>query len=86
MTDLRRRLTELRKENNITQDMLADSLDIPRSTIAAWEAGLRRPKAYQLVELAEYYDVTVDYLLGFADGKNRCICMGAHELREKINF
>ncbi len=67
MADLKKRLTLLRRESKITQDILADELKVPRSTIAAWELGVRKPKAAQLWQLAEYYGVTVDYLLGFAD-------------------
>lgn len=70
MKDLRRRLVELRKENNLSQEYLADDLNIPRSTVASWEAGSRLPKISQLNLISEYYDVTVDYLLGFTEGKN----------------
>lgn len=74
MFDLRMRMAELRRENNLSQEDLAEELDIPRSTIASWEAGCRIPKVTHLAMLAEYFDVTIDYLLGLSEGRNRYMC------------
>lgn len=73
MNDLKKRLKELRKENNLSQKELADDLNMPRSTVASWELGNRIPKISHIVALAEYYDVTIDYLLGLSEGKNSCM-------------
>ena len=83
MFDLRMRLVSLRRENRLSQEDLAEDLDIPRSTIASWEAGCRVPKVTHIAMLAEYYDVTVDYLLGLSEGKNTYMCI--EELKIVVN-
>lgn len=67
ITILQKRLAELRCEKNLTQLQLSYELDVSRSSIASWENGTRLPDAMQLNILARFFDVTVDYLLGFSD-------------------
>ncbi len=57
------RLKELRKERKISQQKLADHLDVARSTVAMWEVGPNQPDSEMLLRIADYFDVTVDYLL-----------------------
>jgi repressor LexA len=61
------RLKELRKERKISQQKLADHLDVARSTVAMWEVGPNQPDSEMLLRIADYFDVTVDYLLGRSD-------------------
>ncbi|MBR1974788.1 MAG: helix-turn-helix transcriptional regulator [Clostridia bacterium] len=61
------RLKELRLEKEIGQDRLAKDLQIGNGTISLWENGLREPKLSSLVMLAEYFDVSIDYLVGLED-------------------
>lgn len=58
------RLKQLRDEHNLSQYDLADELDIKQSTIAMWENGTNAPRQATLIKIAEYFDVSVDYLLG----------------------
>lgn len=76
MSNLRYRLKLLRKECRLSQNELADELDVPRSTIASWETGSRTPKVSHIAALAEYYDVTIDYLLGLSEGRNSYMSSG----------
>lgn len=63
------RVKKLRKENNITQRELALELDLKSdSTIANYEQG-RVPPHKTLEKLADYFGVTVDYLLGRSDAR-----------------
>ena len=50
-------LRELRKEKDLTQEMLADKLNVSRRTVSRWETGSNMPDLDILVELADFYDV-----------------------------
>ena len=57
-------LLTLRKEKGVTQKDLAEYLQISRQAYANYEAGNRSPDFETLIKLSEYFEVTVDYLLG----------------------
>lgn len=61
------RLTELRKEKGLTQDELGKILGFRDSTISQYETGKRKPDQETLTKIADYFDVTTDYLLGRSD-------------------
>ena len=58
------RLKELRKKNELTQQAVAEQLQVDRSTYAKYEIGRVCPDQQGLLALAELFGVTVDYLLG----------------------
>lgn len=58
------RITEIRKERGITQEDLADKLGINRSVLNRIEKGTRPVRDEELVRIADYFDVTTDYLFG----------------------
>lgn len=58
-------MKELRKEKKITQPELANMLGVTFSTVSAWEVGKAQPSYEILTKLAQYFNVTTDYLLGF---------------------
>ena len=64
---LGKRLKELRDERNLTQKQLADALGINTVTYLHYEKDQREPPLSLLADLAEYYSVSVDYLLGIKD-------------------
>ena len=65
------RLTDLRKEHNLTQQNLADLLHCQREVYRRYERGIRDiPTSYALI-LARYYNVSVDFLLGETDKRER---------------
>ena len=53
----------LREERDITQQMLAAVLNLNRVTVTGYEIGRRIPDVYTLKKIADFLDVTVDYLL-----------------------
>lgn len=61
------RLRELRKENKLTTTELAEKLNISQSSISRWENGERRPNIKELYNIALFFNVTSDYLLGLED-------------------
>ena len=64
------RLKELRKEKGLTQQKVADSLNISQPNYRRWESGERRPSVETLVMLADYFNVSTDYLLGRKKERN----------------
>jgi transcriptional regulator with XRE-family HTH domain len=68
-----KRLKQLRREKNITQERLAFILDVKRTAIANWECGTRMPSYIKIRDLSEYFDVSADYLCGRTDGKNQVV-------------
>ena len=57
------KLAKLRKENNYTQEQLADILGVSRQAISKWESGTSYPETEKLIKLGELYDCSMDYLL-----------------------
>jgi len=58
------RLKELRKERHITQRKLAMDLNMSQNTISRYERGDREPGIAELIRFAEYFRVSIDYLVG----------------------
>lgn len=58
------RIKQLRQEQNITQEQLADALGITSRAVSQWECGRTAPDISQLPALANFFDVTTDSLLG----------------------
>ena len=61
------KINELRNKNNITQLALAKELGVSRSSVNAWEMGISMPTIDRLIDIAEYFHVSVNYLLGLND-------------------
>lgn len=61
------RLKELRKEKKLTQKELAEETDIPYRTLQRWENGESQIKPEKAEKLADFFGVSVGYLLGYDD-------------------
>lgn len=61
------KLKDLRKKKKITAEVAAEQLGIPRSSYVKYENNLNYPKADMIVAIANFYDVSTDYLLGRVD-------------------
>ena len=57
-------LKKLRKDNKLTQKQLADKLGVARTTLANYEQGTRFPDKETLLLIADFFDVSLDYLVG----------------------
>ena len=57
-------LKKLRKAKNLTQIELAKKLNVANGTVGNWESGNRQPDYETLKKIAEFFNVTTDYLLG----------------------
>lgn len=63
------RLMELRKEKGFTRDSFAKHLGIPFSTLRNYELSINEPREEFLISISQYFDVSLDYLLGISDEK-----------------
>lgn len=57
------KLLTLRKANDLTQEQLAEKLDVSRQSISKWESGQATPDLDKIVAISAIFDVTTDYLL-----------------------
>ena len=70
MASLNERIKELRVEKALSQDELAKYMGIKnRSTLAGWEVGRVAPDHEMIIKMADFFDVTTDYLLGVTDDR-----------------
>ena len=65
------KLVELRNARGVTQEDVAQSLSISNKTVSKWENGASTPDLPMVVELAKYYGVTTDTLLGLSEDKKQ---------------
>lgn len=75
------RLSQLRDENNITQNEVAEFLNIRRVSISNWERGTEIIPIRKLNDLSNYYKVSMDYILKLSNNKTEYI--GPSELDKK---
>lgn len=61
------RLKYLREEKQIGQIELAKRIGVSKGIISLWENGLREPKLSNLIILAAFFEVSIDYLAGLND-------------------
>lgn len=61
------RLKELRKKKGLTQIRLAIELNMSQNTISRYETGAHEPDVQTLIQLADYFNVSLDYLMERTD-------------------
>lgn len=76
------RLEELRLEKKLTIKEAGEIFHLSKSTISAYENNTRRPNLEILLEFSEFYNVTVDYLLGKSD--DRSIYLTIDDIPEEL--
>lgn len=64
---LKERLKQLRLKNNCTAKQLAKYLNFGGTAISNYESGRNEPSIDTLIKIADYFDVTIDYLVGRTD-------------------
>ena len=57
------RIQSLRRSRGISQEQLADALGVSRQAVSKWEAEQSSPDLERIIAMAEYFDVTTDYIL-----------------------
>lgn len=85
------KLSKLRKQNNYTQEQLADILGVSRQSISKWESDVSYPETEKLIQLSDMYHCSLDYLLRDeieSDDRNqseRSVNLEKHLYYEKIS-
>ena len=76
-------LKELRKENELTQEQLAEKLKVSNRSVSRWETGSTLPDISILIELAEFYDVDIKEII---DGERKSEYMNEEtkEMMDKV--
>lgn len=77
---LAERIKELREKKDLSQKQLAGILHISQSSISEYESGNQQPPIEMLMQLADFFDVNIDYLLGRTN-----ISISLNRLTEKIS-
>ena len=85
-------IKNLRKKNVLTQEQLAEALGVTVGAVYKWEAGLSMPELRLIMELADFFEISVDVLLGYEQqngGVERRIerieqCIGQAEITEAV--
>ncbi len=68
--DLAKKLYELRKQNNMTQEQLAEKLNVSRQSVSKWESGVAYPEMDKLLAICKIFKCPLDVLTG--DNELRC--------------
>lgn len=66
-------VTKLRKSRNLTQRELADILGVSPAAVSKWESNDAIPDIAMLVAIADYFEVTLDYIMGRELTKKNCL-------------
>lgn len=61
------RIKDLREDHNLTQQQIADYLNVKQNTYSQYETGNRQIPVDTLIALAAFYKTSTDYLLGLTD-------------------
>ncbi|MBO4494366.1 MAG: helix-turn-helix domain-containing protein [Clostridiales bacterium] len=79
-TNLAENIRAFRKERGLTQEQLAEVFDVTVGAVHKWETGLSTPELPLILELADFFDITLDVLIGF-DLKDNSMKETARRLR-----
>ncbi len=87
MTITAHRIKKIRKEKGLSQETLAEMLDVKAATISNYEKGKRKPKIKMLIKISETLNVSLDYLLGRdklvikENSENYCVYVANEDLK-----
>ena len=83
MKNYGKRLQNLRKDRGLTQDQLAEKLNITRSRLGMYEQGRRQPDFETQEAIADYFNVNIDYLFGRSDSDMQILIETASKLNKE---
>lgn len=64
---IKNRIRDLREDLDLRQIDVAKATNIDQKTLSNYETGKTNPDSYAIIKLAEFFQVTTDYLLGYSD-------------------
>ena len=77
-------IRQLRDREGVSQAALAKALGATRAAVNAWEMGISNPSMQSLIELAQYFHVSVDYLLGLDESERVSLAALSPEEKELV--
>lgn len=83
---LGKRLVELRKKKGMTQEEVAKKIHLTRSTYAQYEVDRRVPEYATLQKLADFFEVSIDYIVGRTDIPNKVLSEGARKIIDSLDL
>lgn len=78
------RIKDLRKRHKMSQTELSKFVNVSQATVTAWETGKAEPSSSALNKLADFFDVSADYILGRTNIKNNSRKMTIDEAMDTI--
>ena len=75
------KLQKIRRENNVTQEQLADKLNVSRQAVSKWESGTAYPDTEKLIQISKIFNTSLDELINESSEVK-----GASETNKKFNF
>lgn len=79
------RLLKLRNQSSLTQEELAERLDVSRQSISKWELNKTLPDVDKLIQLSEMYQVSIDYLIKGEEARREERNKGENEVIETVD-
>lgn len=79
-------IKQLRRERNITQQELADAINISKSSISMYEINKRMPEIETFEAIADYFNVDMDYLMGKTDIRQKYIFVDDDDFKTENSF
>lgn len=79
------RIRDLREDADLKQSELAAATGISQKTLSNYESGKTNPDSYAIIKLAEYFNVTTDYLLGVTQSNYKDLSDITKKLDETID-
>ena len=80
-TNINENIRFYRKERNFTQEQLAEAMGVSVGAVSKWESGASVPELSLIMELADFFEISVDALLGFKTRNN-----SAKEIAERLRI
>lgn len=67
------KIQELRKENGLSQEQLAEKMGVSRQAVSKWESGICVPDIENIIALSELFEVSTDYLIKGEENLNTTV-------------
>ena len=68
---LSEKLYTLRRKSGLSQEQLAEQLNVSRQAISKWESGTSNPESDKLIAISQYFNVSLDYLVKEDDDQSK---------------
>lgn len=88
MDFIKNRIRDLREDLDLRQIDVAEATGIDQKTLSNYETGKTNPDSYSIIKLAEFFQVTTDYLLGYSNfdiKTNKDIANKLDKVEKEIN-